>query len=171
MLSFLLKQIWIGIEFFLNFYTTFVSVLGLQITVTIGSVFGLQDCKLTLDCSRRHNGSNGSSHLLQWEQPFVAGTMLRRPEPTKERVESTILSVIAIEIKPLTRFALQLLLRILRYMWRNHVATWTKVNNWGRNLDFNKIWFSHLHYFLQFSFWFGFESEKLKSLYSYLEKT
>jgi len=50
--------------------------------------------------------------------------MLRRPEPTKEKVEPTILSIIAIEITRLTRFALVLLLRILRYMWRNHVATW-----------------------------------------------
>jgi len=31
--------------------------------------------------------------------------------------------------------------------------------------------FSHLHYTLQCSFWFGFESEKLKSLHWYLEKT
>jgi len=33
------------------------------------------------------------------------------------------------------------------------------------------IRFSHLHYILQYSFWFGFESEKLKSLYWYLERT
>ena len=41
----------------------------------------------------------------------------------------------------------------------------------GRNLDLNKIRFSYLHYILQYSFWFGFESEKLESLYWYLEKT
>ena len=59
----------------------------------------------------------------RWE-PFVAGTMLRRPEPTKETVEPMILSIIAITITHLTRFTLLLLLRIQRYMWRNHVATW-----------------------------------------------
>jgi len=33
MLSFLLEQIWIGIDYFLlNFIATFVSVLGLQVT-------------------------------------------------------------------------------------------------------------------------------------------
>jgi len=32
-------------------------------------------------------------------------------------------------------------------------------------LDLNKIRFSHLHYILQYSYWFGFESEKLESLY------
>ena len=57
-----------------------------------------------------------------WET-FVAGRMLRRPEPTKEGVELTILSIIAIEIRHLTMFAPAMLLRILRYMWRNHVAT------------------------------------------------
>jgi len=45
-----------------------------------------------------------------------------------------------------------LLLRILRYMWRNHVDTWAQANNSGRNLDLNKIQFSHLHYILQYSF-------------------
>jgi len=40
MLSFLLKQNWIGIEYFLlNFFATFASVLQLQITVTFDSVF------------------------------------------------------------------------------------------------------------------------------------
>jgi len=38
-------------------------------------------------------------------------------------------------------------------------------------LDLNKIRFSYLHYILQYSFWFGFESEKLESLYRFLEKT
>jgi len=42
--------------------------------------------------------------------------MLRRPELTKERVELTILSIIAIEIRHLTKFALLLLLQIVRYM-------------------------------------------------------
>jgi len=67
MLSFLLEQIWIGIDYFLlNFIATFGSVLGLQ-------------------------------PPTRWE-PFVAGTMLRRPELTKETVEPTILSIIATEI-------------------------------------------------------------------------
>jgi len=79
-------------------YITFDSVLGLQVNT------GLQPPTC-------------------WE-PFVAGTMLRRPEPTKERVEPTILSIIAIEITHLTRFALLLQLQIQRYLWRNHVATW-----------------------------------------------
>jgi len=39
----LLKQIWIGIDYFLlNFFATFGSILGLQIIVTFGSVLGLQ---------------------------------------------------------------------------------------------------------------------------------
>jgi len=43
MLSFFLKQSWIGIgDFLLNFFTTFGSVLGLQVTVTFGSVLVLQ---------------------------------------------------------------------------------------------------------------------------------
>jgi len=75
--------------------------------------------------------------------------MLRRPEPTKERVEPTILSTIAIEITHLTSFALLLLLRILRYRRHNHAPTWTQGNNSGRNLYLNKIRFSHLHYILQ----------------------
>jgi len=47
---------------------------------------------------------------------------MRHPEPNKERVEPTILSIIAIEIRNLTRFALLLQLQILRYTY--HVATW-----------------------------------------------
>jgi len=50
--------------------------------------------------------------------------MLRRPESTKETVEPMILSIIAIAITHLSRFTFLLLLRIQRYMWRNHVATW-----------------------------------------------
>jgi len=43
MSSFLLKQIFIGIDCFpLKFFTTFDSVLALQITITFGSVLGLQ---------------------------------------------------------------------------------------------------------------------------------
>jgi len=105
MLSFLLEQIWIGIGYFLlNFIATFGSVLGLQVTA------GPQV-------------NNGLQPPTGWE-PFVAGTMLRRPEATKETVEPMILNIIAIEIAHLTRFSLLLLLRIQRYMWRNHVATW-----------------------------------------------
>jgi len=37
MLSFLLKHIWIGIDYFLlNFFATLGSIFGLQITVTLG---------------------------------------------------------------------------------------------------------------------------------------
>ena len=77
MLSFLLKEIWIGIDYFLlKFFGTFDSVLGLQITVNFGSVCDcrllkisvqfcdcrlLKDCRLTVDCSHSHVGS----HLLQ----------------------------------------------------------------------------------------------------------
>jgi len=75
--------------------------------------------------------------------------MLRRPKPTKQRVELTILSTIAVEITHLTRFTLLLLLRFLRYMWRNHIATWAQADNRGRNLDLNKIRFLHLHYIFQ----------------------
>jgi len=42
-LSFLFTHIWFGSDdFLLNFFATFVSVLGLQITVTFGLVLGLQ---------------------------------------------------------------------------------------------------------------------------------
>jgi len=74
MLSFLLKQNWIAIDYFLlNFVATFASVLRLQITETFGSVLRLQitetfgsvlglqvtvDCRLTVDCSHRHAGSH-----------------------------------------------------------------------------------------------------------------
>jgi len=44
-------------------------------------------------------------------------------------------------------------------------------NNSDRHLDLNKIRFSWFHYILQFNFWVGSVSEKLKSLYWYLEKT
>ena len=90
MLSFLLEQNWIGIDYFLLNFATFSSVLRLQVTV---------DCRL----------NSGLQPPTCWE-PFVASTVLRRPEPTKERVEPTILSTIAIEITHLTRFALLLLL-------------------------------------------------------------
>jgi len=79
MLSFLLKQNWSGIDYFLSkFLAIFGSILRLQITV------GLQV-------------NSGFQPPTRWE-PFVAGTMLRRLEPTKERVEPTILSIIAIGI-------------------------------------------------------------------------
>jgi len=134
MLSFLLKQIWVGIDYFLlNFFATFGSISGLEITV------GLQV-------------NTGFRPPTCWESYFV-GTMLRRPEPPKERVEPTILSIIATKITHLTRFALLLLLRILRYMWRSHIATWAYANNSGRNVDLNKIQFSHLHYIVQNSVW------------------
>jgi len=108
MLSFLLKQIWIGSDYvLLKFFATFVSVLAVQIAVTFGSVLGVQ---VTVGLQV----NSGLQPPTRWG-PFVAGTMLRRPEPTKERVEPTILSVITIEIRHLIRFALLLQLRILRY--------------------------------------------------------
>jgi len=73
-----------------------------MITLTFDSVLGLQV-------------NIGLQPPTGWE-PFVAATMLRHPEPTKERVEPTILSIKAIEIRHLTGFTLQLQLRILRYM-------------------------------------------------------
>jgi len=116
-LLFLFKQHWFGIDdFLLNFFSTFVSVLWLQITVTFGSVLGLQGT-VGLQVNA------GLQPPTRWE-PFVAGTVLCRPEPTKERVEPTILSAITIEITHLTRFALLLLLQIQRHMWLYHVATW-----------------------------------------------
>jgi len=82
---FAFKEKWIGIDnFLLNFFATFDSTLGLQITVTFGSVLGLQV-------------STGLQPPTRWE-PFVSGTMLRLPEPTKEKVEPTILSTIIIII-------------------------------------------------------------------------
>ena len=117
MLSFLLKLIWIGIDFLLlKFFATFGSVSGLPITVTFGSVLGPQ---VTVELQV----NSWLQSPTRWE-PFVAGTMHRRPESTKERVEPTILSLIAVEIRHLTRFALLLQLRFLRYMCLNHVATW-----------------------------------------------
>ena len=119
-------------------------------------------CWLQVNC--------GLQPPTRWE-PFVASTMLSRPEPTKERVQSTILSTIAIEITHLTRFAIRFLLRILCYMWRNHVATWIKANNSSRNLDLKQDSVLAFALCLAIEFWIGFEPEKLKSLYWYLEKT
>ena len=164
MLSFLLKDIWIGIDYFLlNLFAIFVSFLGLQITVTFGSVLGLQ---VTVGLQVY----TGLQPPTRWV-PSVAGTLLRHPEPTKERVKLTIFSLIAMEIRHLTRLALLLLLQILRYMWRNHVATWAQANNSGKNLNLNKMRFSRLHYIFQYKFWFGLESEKFELPYWYLEKT
>jgi len=72
----LLKQIWIGIDYFLlNLFATFGSVLRLQITVGLQVNTGLKPATC--------------------RETFLADTMLRRPDPTKERVEPTILSTIA----------------------------------------------------------------------------
>ena len=91
MLSSLLKQILNGIaDFLLNFFATFGSVLGPQITVTFGSVLGLQ---VTVGL----HVNPGLQPQTHWEL-FVAGTMLRHLQPTKERVEHRILSIITIEI-------------------------------------------------------------------------
>jgi len=43
----------------------------------------------------------------------------------------------------------------------SYVATWAYAKNSGRNLDLNTIWFSCLHYILQYNLWIGFVSEKL----------
>jgi len=102
---------------------------------------------------------------------WLAATMLRRLESTKERGEPTILSITAVEITHLTRFTLLLLLRINRCMCRNQVPKWAYANTSGRNLNLSKIRFSCLHYILQYDIWIGFVSEKLKSLYCYMEKT
>jgi len=77
--------------------------LGLQVTVTFGSVLDLQV-----------NG--GLLPPTRWE-PFVTGTLLRRPELTKERVEPPILNIIAIEITHLTMLTLLfLLLNVIAYV-------------------------------------------------------
>jgi len=70
----------------------------------------------TVDSSHRHAGS----YLLQ-PQCCVAlkATMLRRPH-RRTVVEPPTLSIIAIEITHSTGFTFLLLLRIQRYMWRNH---------------------------------------------------
>ena len=122
--------------------------MGLQVTVALQVITGLQS-------------------PTPWE-PFVAATILPSPEHTKERVEPTILSTTAIEIRQMTRFALLFLQRNQCYMWRNHVATWANIS--GRNFHWNKIRFSRLHYILQYSIWIGFGSEKVESLYWHLEK-
>jgi len=79
----------------------------------------------------------------RWETS-AAAVMLRRPEPTKERVELTTLSIIAIQIIRSTTFTLLLLLLIQRYMLRNHIATWAYANNSGRNLDLNLFFGTNL---------------------------
>jgi len=68
----------------LNF-TTFASILGLQITVTFGSVLGLQ-VPVGLQVNI------GLQPPTRWE-PFIAVTIQRRPELTKEQVEPTILCI------------------------------------------------------------------------------
>jgi len=59
--------------------------------------------------------NSGLKPPTRWE-PFVAGTMLRSYELTKERVELMILSITANSITHWTRLTLLLLLRIQRYM-------------------------------------------------------
>jgi len=103
MLSSLLKQILNGIaDFLLNFFATFGSVLGPQITVTFGSVLGPQitvtfGSVLGLQVTVGLHVNPGLQPQTHWEL-FVAGTMLRHLQPTKERVEHRILSIITIEI-------------------------------------------------------------------------
>jgi len=71
----------------------FGSVLGLKIAVTFASVLGLQV-------------NTGLQPPTCWE-PFVSGTMLRRPEPTKEWAQPTILSITGAGIWIWTRFGLR----------------------------------------------------------------
>jgi len=81
----LLEQIWIGSDYFrLIFFATFSLILGLQITGTFGSVLG-QQVKVG------QHVNTGLQPPTRWE-PLVAATMLHRLEPTKERVEPTILN-------------------------------------------------------------------------------
>jgi len=80
MLSIMLNPFWIGIWVeLLDFFATFGEVLGMQVTVTFSSVLGLQ-------VTARLQANSGLQPPTRSE-PFVAGTMLPRPEPTKERVE------------------------------------------------------------------------------------
>jgi len=58
---------------------------------------GAQCCFSKLHC-RFNSGLQSST---RWD-PCVEAAMLRRPEPSKERVELMILSIIAIEITHLT---------------------------------------------------------------------
>jgi len=65
------ETVWNGIDYFLlNFFATFVSVLGLHITVTFGSVLGLQV-------------NTGLQPPTPWESHRHLGGVLRRPVPTK----------------------------------------------------------------------------------------
>jgi len=70
------------------------------------------------------------------EQLFVAAAMLRRPEPTKVRVEPMTCGTTAIEFPHSTRLTLLLLLRIQRYMWRittphNCLWIWQMFSVWN----------------------------------------
>jgi len=65
----LLKQNWVGIDdFLLNFFATCDTVLGLQITVSFGSILGLQ-VAVGLQVN------TGLQPPTRWE-PLVAGTIL-----------------------------------------------------------------------------------------------
>ena len=70
--------------------------------------------------------------------------MLYRPEPSKERGETTILSIITSEITHWTRFTLLLLLRIQRYMWCNHVATFYLLSKSCRRFCQRYMWRNHV---------------------------
>ena len=77
--------------------------------------------------------NSGLQLPTRWDT-FAPATVLRCPEPTMERAEPTILSIIAIRIIHLIRFTLLFLLRRQRFMWRDQFATWAYANNDGRNL-------------------------------------
>jgi len=98
----------------------------------------------------------GFQSPTHWE-PFVVGIMLRRSEPTKERVEPTTLSIIAIEITHWTRFTLLMLLRIQRYMQRN-----TSLHGF-KPITVTRIWIKRLAFvfalYFPINFWivYGFK--------------
>jgi len=65
---------------------------------------------------------------LSWITFRCCSHNLHRPERTKQRVERTTHGITAVEIPRSTKSTLLQLLRIQRYMWRNHIGTWTFAN-------------------------------------------
>jgi len=77
----------------------------------------------------------------------VADTIMRRPDPTKKRVERTTLGITAIEIPHSTRFTLLLLLRIQRsaYMWRNSLPHYVPNPHFTSSRQPSTVDCSHRH--------------------------
>ena len=132
-----------GLELIIFFWTLS------QLSVQFSDYRLLQDRRLTVDSSHQHVGS----HLLQ-VQCCVA---LSQQKKQSNRWSSAI----AIAITHLTRFTLLLLLRIQRYMWRNHVATWSWANNSGRNLDLARFGFRISIIFCNIVFWLDLNLKEL----------